>query len=386
MATKSTHRMELGDFSLWDKYKTKGKLHSINFEITARCNLNCRHCYINLPVSDLDAAAAELSLDEMSDIADQAVAKGAMWCLLTGGEPLLRKDFDDIYMMLKRKGLLMSVFTNATLVQEHHLELFKKYPPRDMEVTVYGASRETFERVTRKEGSFDRFTRKLFQLQKAGVNVRLKAMALRSNVHEMDKIAEFCHEYTKDFFRYDPNLHYRFDGDAARNEEIKEERLSPEEIVRLEQNDDERSQALQNHCNALMLNRESSCISNTVFKCGVGSGNSVTIGANGYLRLCSDLFHPAYMADLRKESLQEAMQRLLGKVNNLTSDRVKYMSSCARCSIVNFCQWCPADAYLETGRLDEPINYYCNVAHARVKAVEQVKDGATSLSGITKDH
>ena len=379
MASNVTQKIAMNEFPLWERYKTSAKLYSINFEITARCNLNCRHCYINVPVSDVNAASAELPIEKISDIADQAVAKGAIWCLLTGGEPLLRKDFNAIYMMLKRKGLLLSVFTNATLVQEHHIELFKKYPPRDLEVTVYGATRETFEKVTRKAGSFDWFMRNLRHLQDAGVNVRLKAMALRSNVHEMEKIASFCRNYTADFFRYDPNLHYRFDGDAARNEEIKSERLSSEEIANLEQNDDERSQALQHHCDDLMLHIDPAAVRSKVFKCGIGSGGSIVIGPDGGLRLCSDLFHPEYMANLHRETLDEALKGLLPKVNALTSERDEFLSRCARCSVANFCQWCPADAFLETSQLDEPIAYYCEVAHARVKAAATAKDEAASM-------
>lgn len=373
MTAKETRKIPVHEFGLWDRYEKAQKLYSINFEITARCNLNCRHCYINLPVSDLDAAANELTLAEMEHLAGQAVDLGAMWCLLTGGEPLLRQDFDDIYLMLKRKGLLMSVFTNATLLQEHHIELFQKYPPRDLEVTVYGASPETFDAVTRKRGAYKRFIRNLHLLQEAGINVRLKAMALRTNIHDMKRIADFCREYTKDFFRYDPNLHYRFDGDKMRNEEIKSERLTPAEIVDLEQQDEERSQALMNHCDELMLHRDGGAVSKQVFKCGVGSGGSITIGADGMLRLCSDLVHPDFMADVRKKSLTEALGDLLPKVQRLTSQREEYINQCASCNLANFCQWCPADAYLETGRLDEPIHYFCNVAHSRVSALDKVR-------------
>ena len=66
-------------------------------------------------------------------------------------------------------------------------------------------------------------------------------MALRSNVHELPEIARFCRQYTCDYFRFDPLLHLRYDGDPQRNAEIKLERLSPEEIVAIEQADEERA-------------------------------------------------------------------------------------------------------------------------------------------------
>ncbi len=162
---------------------------------------------------------------------------GTLWCLISGGEPLLREDFADIYLMLKKKGLLVSVFTNACLVTNKHIALFKKYPPRDIEVTVYGATKETYERVTRLPGSYAAFHRGLNLLLKNGIKVRLKAMALRSNFHELAEMGAFCRQHTKDFFRFDPLLHLRFDGNTDRNAEIIGERLTPEEIVAIEQAD-----------------------------------------------------------------------------------------------------------------------------------------------------
>ncbi len=177
---------------MWDRLAQKRTPLSVTLEITARCNNKCRHCYINLPASDSQAKAEELSLDQILCIAGQAVEMGAMWCLVTGGEPLLRPDFAEIYLGLKRKGLLVGVFTNATLIQEQHIRLFKRYPPRDLEVTVYGITQATYEAVTCRTGSFADFQRGLQLLLKNGVPVRLKAMALRSNLHELTQIADFA--------------------------------------------------------------------------------------------------------------------------------------------------------------------------------------------------
>ena len=140
------------EFGLWDEFEGKGIPGSFEIELTARCNNDCRHCYINLPAGDRAARARELSFDEICSVADQAVELGALWCLLTGGEPLLRPDFSDIYLALKKRGLLVSVFTNACLVRPEHVELFRRYPPRDLEITTYGASREAYERVTSRAG------------------------------------------------------------------------------------------------------------------------------------------------------------------------------------------------------------------------------------------
>ena len=119
-------QIEIQDFSLWDKKEHKTRsLFSFDLELTARCNLNCRHCYINLPPNDKLAKSNELSLKEIEKIADQALELGAVWVLLTGGEPLLRSDFEQIFLMLKHKGFLVSVFTNETLINLIHEYLLK---------------------------------------------------------------------------------------------------------------------------------------------------------------------------------------------------------------------------------------------------------------------
>jgi len=274
----------LPEFSLWEKMKKNRNVVSFDLELTARCNNDCRHCYINLPVNDKAAQEKELAFNEINKIADEAVSLGAFWCLITGGEPLLRADFPDIYMALKKKGLLLSVFTNAVLINKKHINLFKKYPPRDIEVSVYGVTQETYERVTRRSGSFDAFMSSLDLLLENGIRVRLKAMALRSNIHEMPEIARFCRERTKDYFRFDPFLHLRFDGNPARNDEIRSERLSPEEIVALERSDPERFQSLEKGCDKLIVPEFSHINCNHLFHCGTGNGKTWVSGLHSSQR------------------------------------------------------------------------------------------------------
>ncbi len=366
--------IEIQDFVLWKKLGAKRTLYSFDLDLTARCNLNCRHCYINLPAGDETARAKELSLDEIGHIADQAIELGALWCLLTGGEPLLRTDFAEIYLMLKRKGLLISVFTNATLIRPEHIALFKKYPPCDIEVTIYGASEESYERVTRRPGSFRQFVAGLDALFAAGIRVRLKAMALRSNLDDMETIAEFGHSRTKDFYRFDPQLHLRYDRDPVRNEEIKAERLTPQEVVALERADTTRFGALQKGCDSLIIPDLAHRGCDHLFHCGAGNG-SFSIGYDGIFRLCQSLWAPDTTVNLREVPLREAWEELMLRVRDMRSRDPQFLASCRKCPIVNLCLWCPAHAYLETGRMDGETPFFCAVAHARAEAIQSAING-----------
>jgi MoaA/NifB/PqqE/SkfB family radical SAM enzyme len=156
----------ISELPLWKKMKNNRKVLAFDLEVTARCNNNCRHCYINLSPDNARARSTELTFGQIKKIANQAFSLGAIWCLITGGEPLLREDFFDIYLYVKKKGFLISLFTNATLINKEHISIFKKYPPREIEITVYGVKKETYERVTRVRDSYEAF--------KNGLNLLIK--------------------------------------------------------------------------------------------------------------------------------------------------------------------------------------------------------------------
>lgn len=366
--------MEIQEFSLWEKKANQPHaLYSFDLEITARCNNNCRHCYINLPAADRKAEADELKLEEIEQIAAQAVEMGALWCLLTGGEPLLRADFSGIYKMLKRKGLLVSVFTNAALISKVHLDLFRRYPPRDIEVTVYGSNQKTYEAVTRRPGSYASFMRGLEALFEAGLRVRLKAMAIRSNMEDIDAIAAFCRKYTKDFYRFDPVLHLRFDGDEQRNAEIRAERLTAGEIVAFEKADKVRFDSLKNNCDLLIDESFKKLSDDSLFHCGAGQG-TFSVGYDGTFRLCSSLWAPGTTVNLRAVSLKKAYEAFVPHVRSLGSKNRDFLESCHKCPIINLCLHCPGHAYLETGSMDGFTEYFCRVAHARAGMLQYSED------------
>jgi radical SAM protein with 4Fe4S-binding SPASM domain len=209
----------------------------------------------------------------------------------------------------------------------------------------------------------------LDRLLASGVNLRLKAMALRSNKHEMPAIAEFCRARTKGYFRFDPHLHLRFDRDQTRNALIRAERLSPKEVARLERADPERFGALAAACEDLIPAdpRASDC--RHIFRCGVGQ-RSFVIGPEGLLRPCLSLYHPGFLYDLRKGSLADAWTRFIPGVLKRETDREEYLEKCGKCPVINLCLWCPAHAYLETGEIDLPVEDFCRVAHARAEGLK----------------
>ena len=371
MSQAAVSQTILSKLRLLEMRKKRKNLISIFFELTARCNNNCRHCCINLPSQDRQARKQELSFSEIKQIADEAVSLGTLLCLITGGEPLLREDFFDIYLYLKKKGFLIGVFTNATLITKEHVKFFKKYPPFNLEVTVYGSDRQTYECISKKPGSFAAFMRGLNLLLKNGIPVRLKTMALRSNIQKLPQIEDFCRARTKDTFRIDSFLNLRYDGNQTRNNEIRSERLSAEEIVAMEESSPKRLQALKKYGPKLIDPKASEIKCNHVFNCATGC-STITIGYDGFFRLCISLVHPDCIYDLRKGTFTDAWNNFITRVRNMRSNNEYFLNKCHRCQLFNLCAWCPGNAYLENKELDKPVEYFCKIAYARAGLVTKI--------------
>ncbi|MCE5206768.1 MAG: hypothetical protein LLG42_00485 [Chloroflexi bacterium] len=194
-------------------------------------------------------------------------------------------------------------------------------------------TQDSYDRVTRTPGSYKAFRRGLDLLLNNGIHVRLKAVATRSNFHELPQIAEFCRQHTMDYFRFDPLLNLRYDHDPVLNEEISKERLAPEEIVAIEQADAERARTLAEHCDHFIFPEHSGEVCNHLFHCGAGNGSFI-VSYDGIFRLCGDLWNPNTTLDLKDHSLKEAWEELTLQVREMRSNSEGFLKRCRICPIV----------------------------------------------------
>ncbi|MEA3325747.1 MAG: radical SAM protein [Chloroflexota bacterium] len=143
------------------------RLGSLNIELTERCNNDCIHYCINLPAGDQEARTREMSTEQVKAILSEAADLGCMQVRFTGGEPLMRSDFKELYSFARHLGLMVLIFTNARLITSHLVDLLTSIPPLvKMEVTVYGMHKASYEAVSRAPGSYEQFWR--------GVNLLLE--------------------------------------------------------------------------------------------------------------------------------------------------------------------------------------------------------------------
>lgn len=129
-----------------------------SLELLPLCNMNCDMCYVRLSRAEMESQGRLRSADEWLALAEQRDA-GTLFILLTGGEPLLYPEFRTVYLGLRRMGMILTVNTNGTLVDEEWAEFFAEHPPRRINITLYGTDEETYEKLCHYPGGFEKHCR-----------------------------------------------------------------------------------------------------------------------------------------------------------------------------------------------------------------------------------
>ena len=204
----------------------------VSIEVTRRCPLECLHCYNNLPMGDADARQRELTKEEHFKMLDELVEMGCFWILYTGGEIFARKDFLEIYTYAKKKGFLITLFTNGTIINEQIADYLAEWPPFAIEITLYGRTRETYEALTAIPGSYDRCLRGIELLRSRKLPLKLKTVATSINKHEVLAMRQFAEEELGVEFKMDGQITPRIDCSQS----PLAVRLTPEEVVALDMN------------------------------------------------------------------------------------------------------------------------------------------------------
>jgi radical SAM protein with 4Fe4S-binding SPASM domain len=325
------------------------------FEITERCNLGCVHCFINQPAGSHVQLERELGTEQIKEILDQIADAGCLHLLLTGGEPLLRRDFAEIFLHARHKGMLVMLFTNATLVTPAVIETLKQAPPILVEISLYGASRETYEAVTRVPGSWERFNHGLRLLLESGLPLALKSVILQKNKYELPMMQKFAADRGLRY-RYDGSIFPRLDGSDAPYWD----RLDIEEMLELDRSDPERMHAwVLNYelSQKLQLRSEK-----YVYSCGAGR-RSFHIDSRGRLAMCMMARKPSY--SILEMGFLKAWEEL-GKEVQL--ERTLAVP-CLDCSASGICIQCPGWSQLVHGDNESVVGFICKLNKARERQI-----------------
>ncbi|GAA2621256.1 radical SAM protein [Streptomyces vastus] len=161
-----------------------------SWEINLGCDYDCEFCYLG------EKKFEGLPWEGKRRLLEMIRDAGVLWLQITGGEALVDREFPAAYEYANQLGMMVQVSTNGSqLHKEPLLDLFDRYPPYRLTLSLYGASEETYEAVTRNRGSFDRFTRGLAAARDAGLPVKLNVVVSDRNAHEVDAMRALADEY-----------------------------------------------------------------------------------------------------------------------------------------------------------------------------------------------
>jgi len=343
--------LDLGELSQEQLQRLRGRRYPFvgTFELTERCNLACVHCFINQPAASQAARARELTTAQVAGTLDQMADAGCLYLLLTGGEPLLRPDFVDIYRHAKQKGILLTLFTNGTLLTPRMADFLAEWRPRSLEITLYGATQGTYEQVTQVPGSYARCRRGIELALERDLPLGLKAMVMRPNRHELQDLKALAAQLGV-AFRYDGVLWPRLDG----GQQPYGQQLSPQEIVALDQEDPERMLEWQEaYSRAPDFVRP-----DLVYACGAGH-HGFHVDCSGQVSMCMMARRPAY--DLRQGSFQEGWRFL----ETVRAEQRELDTACRTCTVGVLCAQCPGWSQVVHGDNETPVEFVCELGRLR---------------------
>jgi radical SAM protein with 4Fe4S-binding SPASM domain len=352
--------LQYGEFakSIYSKIGDGRKPMNGTIEVTNRCPLDCAHCYNNLPMGDAGARSRELTAEEHFKLLDELSEMGCLWILFTGGEIFARRDFFDIYTYASKKGFIISLFTNGTLITESIADDLAKRPPFTIEITLYGATRETYEKLTGIPGSYDRCMRGIRLLLERKLPLTLKTVAVSINKHEVGAMKAMAAELGVEF-KFDPMINPRIDCSAS----PLEVRLSPIELVQLEIEHPERGaewKRLVDDFGHEVEIKEGEMPA--LYECG-GGQTSFAIDPYGDLSVC-------VLSHVDRYNVRDGMRAAWERFGEVRTKKITAITKCTTCGLRSMCGMCPATAELENNDPETPVDYLCHVAHLRAATFE----------------
>lgn len=303
-------------------------------ELTRRCNFSCRHCYLR----GVPAPGRELDTRQVFALIDQLVEAGCLYIGLSGGEPFLRHDMASIVWHAVSAGMLVTIQSNASLIDARLAAALARRPPRRLDISLYGYGEASYRQVTGVAGMSQRVLRAVELLWQRGLPLRLNVPLLAPLAGDLPRLREFAAR--RDIpLRVEPTIdptlgndhtpcHLRLPAADAAHREAEFTSLPDVPAFGL---GDRRS------------------------GCRAGQ-QGFYIDAAGGLRPCAHLLEPRL--DTLAGGFASAWQRLEG----FSPPRLE-AEACAACRHAELCSACPLVARGEDA--PGPHSYYCRLARER---------------------
>ncbi len=320
------------------------------FELTPHCNLNCIHCYLGSHrVTDDD-----LSFVQITNILDQLAEAGVLHLALTGGECTIRKDLPDVYEYAKKKGFLVTIFTNGVHIPEKMYQLFKKYPPFYIDISLYGASEETYETITGKR-VFGNVLQTFDRLYEEGIVFGIKTPIMKQNQQDYEAMCKIAERYSIPY-----RTGYVMLSTIDAEDYPIEFMISATKMIEIEVGDSVMTEIgfkdadINNPWGERFKNGEFV----PLFICNPGV-NDVIVDFKGNICPCAGYRH------IGKNIFESSFKVIWDSFAYLKKIPATKANKCIHCESRFFCRVCPAEQELKTGNLESVSPEICKFAHAK---------------------
>jgi len=340
-----------------------------NLDLTYRCNNDCRHCWLRIPPTSQERQK-ELSLDELIKIVDEARGMGCRRWSISGGEPMLRADFAEIFDYITRKSILYSLNTNGSLITPKIAQLMRK--KGNKMVAIYGATAEVHDHITRNPGSFEATMRGFAYLKEAGAGFTVQVVPMKDNYHQLDDMERLAKTLSHHWRIGASWLYLSADGDPKKNQEIICQRLDPEEVIQLDRpNMTQEKLAKKETKEARDHKYQSAAVDDRLFASCISLRREFHIDPYGKMTFCAFIKDPALRYDLKAGKFTEGWEEFIPSLADKVRGGREYIENCGSCELKSSCKWCPVYGHLEHGRFSARVDYLCNVARENKRFKEE---------------
>lgn len=340
-----------------------------NFELTARCNFNCPMCYVHMTPDQLRASGRqELTAQQWLDIAKAAKDKGMIFALLTGGEPLVRKDFFEIYDGMREMGILISINSNGSMLKGEILERFLNAPPIRFNISLYGGSNKTYKNMCGLP-AYEDVKDNIRRLRQAGVDVGLNLSITPYNKDDLRRIYADALELDVNVratsYMYPPvriNGEQYGCGNRLSSTESAKYSVAWDELRFSEEEFNARAESFLQ----LTLPEQEGCPmeEGEGVQCRAGS-TAFWMTWDGRMLPCGMMTTPvAYPLEVGFDTAWDLIRNETGKI--------KLPGKCVTCEYKEICGACAAVCYTETGKFEGVPEYMCDRAAAIVEETRKV--------------
>lgn len=335
-------------------------------ELLPLCNLNCDMCYVRMSREEMEEVGRLRTMEEWTKTAEDMMKAGTLFVLLTGGEPLLYPHFRELYQKLRELGMIITINTNGTLIDEAWADFFAENKPRRINITLYGASNETYERLCHYPGGFDKAVNGIRLLRERNIDVKVNGSLAKANVDDRMKIIELGESLDAPV-RIDT---YMYPSVRERNHAYNNQaRLDPEmaakarvEVLQREMGEEVFAQYRKIQLDEAENTPEGEAVPGQM-ACRAGK-SSFVVNWQGEMRSCVVLDKPSI--PLRDVEFEEAW-----KFTKKETESLRISARCSSCKLRKVCNTCVAAAIAETGKADGVPEYLCRYTEATVRYLKE---------------